>query len=115
MSSARQPEVTTDCPLPTRFSELRQSRIKSLRSPTDGFSTPWTPLGTIFAPTALEASAISVTLAEPPVTAETLPTRPSPLTTGSLTLTPSPEPTSIITSAYQTVGERAITRPVTGV
>ena len=77
--------------------------------------TPWTPIGTTLAETALEWSAISVTWAEPPVTAETVPTRPSPLTTGSSTSTPSPLPTSIVTSANQTVGERAITRPVTGV
>ncbi len=57
---------------------------------------------------------IRVTCAEPPVTAETLPTRPSPLITGSSTSTPSSLPTSIVTAECQTVGERAITRPVTG-
>ena len=49
-------------------------------------SRPATPIGTTLAETALEWSAISVTWAEPPVTAVTVPTRPSPLTTGSLTL-----------------------------
>ena len=42
-----------------------------------------------------------------------MPTRPSPLTTGSSTWTPSPLPTSIVTAECQTVGERAITLPVT--
>ena len=83
--------------------------MRSLGSPTEGRITPWTPSGTTLAATALEWSAISVTWAEPAVTALTVPTRPSPLTTGSLTSTPSPEPTSIVTSANQTVGERAIT------
>ena len=89
--------------------------MRSSGSPTEGFISPWVPLGTNLAATALEWSTISVTRAVPPVTAATVPTRPSPLTTGSSSPTPSPEPTSIVTSENQTVGEREITRPVTGV
>jgi hypothetical protein len=59
-------------------------------------------------------SVIRVTVAPPCVTELTVPTRPSPVTTGSSTATPSPLPTSIPTVAYQTLGERAITRPVSG-
>ena len=58
---------------------------------------------------------ISVTSAVPWVTSVTRPTSPSPVTTGSFIFTPSPEPLSIVTVEYQTVGERPITRAVTGV
>ena len=58
---------------------------------------------------------ISVTSAVPGVTSVTRPTSPSPLTTGSLIRTPALEPLSIVTVEYQTVGERPITRAVTGV
>ena len=51
----------------------------------------------------------------PPVTLVTLPTSPPAAITGWLTRTPSSEPLSILTLEYQTVGERAITRAVTGV
>ena len=54
-----------------------------------GSTIPLDAGGTTFAETALEWSVISVTWAEPPVTAVTLPTSPSPLTTGSSTRTPS--------------------------
>ena len=80
-----------------------------------GRITPWTPIGTTLAETALAWSVISVTCeAEPPSTEATLPTRPSPLSTGSSTWTPSPLPTSIVTAECQRVGVRAITLPVTG-
>ncbi len=83
---ARQPAVTTACPLCTCLVESMKSRMRSPGSPTFG---PDHALharsGTTLAETALEWSAISVTCAEPPVTAETVPTSPSPLTTGSST------------------------------
>ncbi len=63
---------------------------------------------------ALAWSVSSITCEEPPSTEAMRPTRPSPLITGSSTWTPSPLPTSIVTLECQTVGERAITRPVTG-
>ena len=50
----------------------------------------------------------------PPVTAVTLPTSPSPLTTGWSTRTPEELPLSTVIVAYQMVGERPITRAVTG-
>ena len=91
-----------------------KSRTRSSGSPTSGRITPCTPCGTTFAETALAWSVSSVTWEEPPLTEAIRPTRPSPLITGSSTRTPSPSPRSIVTVEYQTVGERAITRPVTG-
>ena len=91
-----------------------KSRIRSSGLPTSGRITPCTPGGTTFAEIALAWSVISVTWDEPPSTEATRPTRPSPLITGSSTWTPSPLPTSIVTVECQTVGERAMTRPVTG-
>ena len=61
-------------------------------SPASGSTTPSGPSGSAFAETALRWSVISVTVAVPPVVWLTLPTRPSPVTTGSLTRTPSPLP-----------------------
>ena len=59
---------------------------------------------------------ISVTCAVPPVAEVIRPDQaasPLPIT-GSSTSTPSLVPLSIVTVEYQTVGERAITRPATG-
>ncbi len=90
-----------------------KSRTSSSGLPTSGLITPCTPCGTTSAETALVWSVISVTCEEPPLTDLIRPTSPSPSTTGSLTWTPSSLPTSIVTVAYQIVGERAITRPAT--
>ena len=65
--------------------ESMKSRISSPGLPTSALTTPWTPSGTTLAATALEWSEIRVTWEEPPVTAVTLPTSPSPLITGSST------------------------------
>ena len=111
---ARQPAVTTVSPRWTSLLESMKSRISSSGLPTSGLTMPCTPCGTTLAETALEWSVIRVTWAEPPCHRGTRPTSPSPSTTGSSTATPSPLPTSIVTVEYQTVGERAITRPVTG-
>ena len=91
-----------------------KSSTRSSGSPTEGRITPWTPVGSTFAETALVWSVIRFTCEELRCTAETSPTRPSPLITGSSTTTPSPLPRSIVTDECQTVGERAMTRPVTG-
>ena len=92
-----------------------KSSSRLLGLPTSGSATPSGPFGSTLAETALRWSVISVTSAVPWVTSVTRPTSPSPLTTGSLICTPAPEPLSIVTVEYQTVGERPITRAVTGV
>jgi hypothetical protein len=66
------------------------------------------------ADTPLVLSVISVTWLAPRVTAVTLPTSPSPETTGWSTRTPAELPLSTVIVAYHTVGERPITRAVTG-
>ena len=78
-----------------------------------GLTRPLAPSGTTCADTPLVWSVISVTCAASAETAETLPTRPSPVTTGWSTRTPWSEPLSIVIVEYQTVGERAITRAAT--
>ena len=92
-----------------------KSSSRLLEFPTSGSATPSGPFGSTLAEAALRLSVIRVTWAVPWVTSVTRPTRPSPLTTGSLVATPSPEPESMVTVEYQTVGERPITRAVTGV
>jgi hypothetical protein len=67
-----------------------------------------------WAETELRSSAISVIVAVPPVTEVTFPASPSPVITGWSTAMPSPEPLLIWTLDHHTVGERAITRAVTG-
>ena len=57
---------------------------------------------------------MSVIWAVPDATPVTFPTRPSPVTTGWSTWSPSVRPLSICTVEYQSVGDRAITRAVTG-
>ena len=64
--------------------------------------------------TALSASVISVTWAVFGVVWVIFPASPCAATTGSSTRTPSLDPLSIVTVEYQTVGERPITRAVTG-
>src|SRR4051794_457180 len=91
-----------------------KSSSREFGSPASGSTTPSAPLGSTRAETALVWSVMSVTSAVPPVVAVTLPTSPSPVTTGSFTRTPSPDPTSTVTLEDQTVGERPMTRPVTG-
>jgi hypothetical protein len=110
----RKPEVTTVVPALTRLPFSTKSSRSFLGLPTSGWTMPLAPSGTIWAETALEASVISVTSAVPPVTLVTLPASPPEAITGWSTRTPSLEPRSIFTVEYQTVGERAITRPVTG-
>ena len=83
-----------------RFSDQRDISHGLLPIPvaaaaTAGCTTPFEPSGTISADTALDESVISVTVAVPPATSVTLPTRPSPVTTGSSSRTPSLLPTSI--------------------
>ena len=56
---------------------------------------------------------MSVTCAASDETAETLPTRPSPVTTGWFCAHAASEPLSIVIVEYQTVGERPITRAAT--
>src|SRR5215207_4522183 len=109
------------------FSVTRPPSTNSMRRsrgfPTAGRTTPVAPDGITCAPTPIEASVISVTPAVPPVTFVTLPTSPPTSSwsgslpaaiTGWFTRTPSLEPLSILMPEYQTVGERAITRAVTG-
>src|SRR5262245_47977521 len=107
-----QPAVTTIAPGLIVLFELMKSSSSALGLPASGSTTPSGPLGRTCAETALVWSVISVTSDVPPVVAVTLPTSPSPVTTGSLARTPSPEPTSIVTLEYQTVGERPMMRPV---
>ena len=76
--------------------------------------TPEGPSGSTFADTALRWSVIRVTREVPEVIAVTRPTRPPPVITGSSSSIPELEPLSIVTVEYQTVGERPITRLVTG-
>ena len=66
------------------------------------------------AETALAWSVISVTWDEPPWTEAIRPTSAVAADHRVVDRTPSPLPTSIVTVECQTVGERAITRPVTG-
>jgi hypothetical protein len=89
--------------------------------PTADWTMPVNPLAlsvtvgvTTLALTPLVWSVMSVTCEAPGVTAVTLPTRPSPLTTGWSTRMPDELPLSTVIVAYQTVGERPITRDVIG-
>ena len=116
------PEVTTIALSVTRPPCTRSSS-RSRGSPTSGRTTPAAPAGITWAPTPIDASVISVTSAVPPVTFETLPARPPSVglesseaaaITGWSSSTPSLEPLSILMLEYQTFGERAITRAVTG-
>ena len=92
-----------------------KSSSRSLGSPTSGSATPSGPSGSTRAETALRSSVIRVTTAVPWVTSVIRPASPSPVTTGSFTFTPALEPLSMVTVEYQTVGERPMTRAVTGV
>ena len=79
-----------------------------------GLITPWAPSGTTLAETALEWSAISVTWAEPPVTAETRADQAVAVDDRVV------DPHAVAAADVDhdvgdhTVGERAITLPVTG-
>jgi hypothetical protein len=64
--------------------------------------------------TPLEWSVIRVTIAASEVTSVTLPIRPEPSTTGWLSRTPSLDPTSTVIVVNHSDGDRAMTRPVTG-
>ena len=68
----------------------------------------------ILAETPIVLSVMRLTWAPSEATCATLPTRPSPLITGSLTRTPADSPLSIITVEYQMFGDLATTVAVTG-
>ena len=68
----------------------------------------------IRAETPTELSVMRLTWAPSEATCATLPTRPSPLITGSLTRTPADSPLSITTVAYQMFGDLPTTVAVTG-
>ena len=59
-------------------------------------------------------SVMRLTCAPSEATCATLPTRPSPLMTGSLTCTPAESPLSIMTVEYQMFGDLPTTVAVTG-
>ena len=103
----------TGCPFSMKSSSMSDG------SPTVGFTIPAAPSGITCADTALDSSVISVTVAVPPETDVTLPASPPPPSppgaiTGMSSSIPAPEPLSIWTLDCQLVGERAITRAVTG-
>src|SRR5437764_6659265 len=110
----RLPAVTIASPLTTRFLAETKSSSRSLGLPTAGLTIPLTPVSATLADTPDVWSVIRVTCATVAVTEVTLPTSPSPSTTGWSTCTPELEPRSTLRVWYQTVGERPITRAVTG-
>ena len=91
-----------------------KSRIRSLGVADVGLTTPWTPPGTTFAETALAWSVISVTWAVPPVTAETSADQAVAADDRVVDLDAVVAADVDRDVEYQTVGERAITRPVDG-
>ena len=90
------------------------SSSRSPGAPTAGSIEPGSPERAALAETPNSWSVSSITIALPSETDLTLPTRPSPLTTGWSGLTPSLEPLLISTVEYQVLGERAKTRAITG-
>src|SRR3954466_15362982 len=118
------PDVTRSSPGLIWSAWRMNSRRRTSGAPTAGGTIPVTALGgarpptplqASVAPTPLLASVISWTMAEWAETvSDTVPTRPSPVMTGWYGRTPSAVPLSIVSWLYQTVGERPVTRPVTG-
>ena len=104
--------MTTFAPFVTGWFLPMYCSCMSFGSPTFGRTMPSAPSGSSWAETLLEESVRSVTVAVPPLTADTWPTRPSPFITGWSTRMPSPLPLSIVTVEYQTVGDFTITRAV---
>src|SRR4051794_39673536 len=109
------PDVTRSSPGLIWSAWRMNSRRRAAGAPTAGWTIPVTSLEATVAPTPLLASVISWTMAEWAETvSDTVPTRPSPVMTGWYGRTPSAVPLSILSWLYQTVGERPVTRPVTG-
>ena len=108
------PLVTTVSPTFTLDLGGRNCRSRSFGLPAAVWRIPESLRRCTVEDTPLEWSVISVTIAASEVTSVTLPTRPAPSTTGWLLCTPSLEPTSTVIVVNHSEGERATTRPVTG-
>src|SRR3979490_106998 len=106
------PEVTTYAPLLTCVLAGRYCSSRSFGSPTLGCTMPSAEPTLAETPTVL--SVIRLTWAALEATWVTLPTRPSPLMTGSLVRTPAASPLSIVTVEYQMLGDLANTVALTG-
>src|SRR5207302_9334064 len=95
------PEVTTYSPATAGVLTGRYWSSRAFGSPTFGCTIPVALLVPILAETPIVLSVMRSTCAPSEATWATLPTKPSPLTTGSLTRTPAAAPLSIVTVAYQ--------------
>ena len=108
------PAVMIRSPRRTSLAFGTSSKRRSPAAPTAGLTLPGSPLSSARAETPNSGSVSSITTALPSETSLILPTSPALLTTGWLTRTPSLEPLLIWNVWYQELGERAITRAVTG-